>query len=325
VLAGEATTTPKTRSGIVEAIRVLRVARSGAVKARTQAANQLRDLLITGPDELRAQLFPLSTVKRVARLAAAHPGHGDDPATATRRALWHLARRYQTLTTELEALNADLTALTRRAAPRLLARPGIGVETAGTLLVTAGDNPGRLGSDAALAALCGASPVAVSSGKTVRHRLNRGGDRQANSALWVIALTRLRIDPATRAYAQRRTTQGKTTKEIMRLLKRYLARELSHCSRPTSTLPTSSTRPRSFSSWEPRTTWRDVLFGCSGRDDDLDEEDLDDDGKREQRRVASVHPFIDRPPADIGQDRRLADEAGQAPGRAGRTDPEHTG
>ena len=226
VLAGEATTTPKTRSGIVEAIRVLRVARSGAIKARTQAANQLRDLLITGPDELRAQLFPLSTVKRLARLAAAHPGPGDDPATATRRALWHLARRYQTLTTELEALNADLTALTRRAAPRLLARPGIGVETAGTLLVTAGDNPGRLGSEAALAALCGASPVQASSGKTTRHRLNRGGDRQANNALWVITLTRLRIDPATRAYAQRRTTQGKTTKEIMRLLKRYLAREL---------------------------------------------------------------------------------------------------
>jgi transposase len=226
VLAGEATATPKTRSGVVEAIRVLRVARSSAVKARTQAANQLRDLLVTAPEELRAQLYPLSTTRRVAALAAERPSHGGDPGTATRRALWYLARRYQTLTAELQALNADLAVLTRRAAPRLLARYGVGVETAGTLLVTAGDNPDRLGSDAALAALCGASPVEASSGKTVRHRLNRGGDRQANNALWVIAMTRLRDDPRTRAYAQQRTTQGKTTKEILRCLKRYLAREL---------------------------------------------------------------------------------------------------
>ena len=226
MLADEATTTPKARSGIVEAIRVLRVARTGAIKARTQTANQLRDLLVTAPEELHTQLYPLSTAKRVQRLVAQQPAGGADPASATHRALCHLARRHQALTAELAALNADLVALTRQAAPRLLARCGIGIETAGQLLVTTGDNPDRLRSDAALAALCGASPVAASSGKTVRHRLNRGGDRQANSALWVIALTRLRIDPASRAYAKRRTAQGKTTKEIMRLLKRYLAREL---------------------------------------------------------------------------------------------------
>jgi transposase len=199
VLADEATTTPKARSGIVEAIRVLRVARTGAIKARTQTANQLRDLLVTAPEELHTQLYPLSTAKRVQRLVAQQPAGGADPASATHRALCHLARRHQVLTAELAALNADLVALTRQAAPRLLARCGIGI--AGQLLVTAGDNPDRLRSDAALAALCGASPVAVSSGKTVRHRLNRGGDRQANSALWVIALTRLRLDPASRAYA----------------------------------------------------------------------------------------------------------------------------
>jgi transposase len=210
----------------VEAIRVLRVARSGAIKARTQAANQLRDLLVTAPEELHAELYPLSTAKRVARLAAQQPAGGADPASATRRALCHLAHRHQALTAELDALNHDLAALTRRAAPRLLARYGVGVETAGQLLVTAGDNPDRLHSEAALAALCGASPVEASSGKTVRHRLNRGGDRQANNALWVIALTRLRDDPRTRAYAERRTTQGKTTKDILRCLKRYLAREL---------------------------------------------------------------------------------------------------
>ena len=226
VLAGEATAIPKTRGGIVEAIRVLRVARSGAIKARTQAANQLRDLLVTAPEELRAQLYPLPTTQRVDQLTTQQPRAGADPAAATHRALWSLARRYQTLTAELEALTSDLDTLTRRAAPRLLASRGVGIETAGTLLVTAGDNPERLGSDAALAALCGASPVEASSGKTVRHRLNRGGDRQANNALWVIAFTRLRIDPATRAYAERRTTEGKTPKDILRCLKRYLAREL---------------------------------------------------------------------------------------------------
>jgi transposase len=226
VLAGEATATAKTRSGIVEAIRVLRVARTSAVKARTQTANQLRDLLVTAPEPLRAQLYPLSTAKRVALLVAQPPAGGLDPTSATRRALWHLARRYQTLTAELDALNAELAALTRHAAPRLLARYGVGVETAGKLLVAAGDNPDRLHSEAALAALCGASPVEASSGKIVRHRLNRGGDRQANNALWVIAVTRLRDDQRTRAYAERRTKQGKSPKDIMRCLKRYLAREL---------------------------------------------------------------------------------------------------
>jgi transposase len=226
VLAGEATATPKTRSGIVESIRVLRVARKGVLKARTQAANQLRDLLVTAPEELHAELHRLSTARRVQRLVAGKPAGGADPASATRRALWHLARRYQTLTAELDVLNADLAVLTRQAAPRLLARCGVGVETAGQLLVTAGDNPDRLHSEAALAALCGASPVEASSGKTTRHRLNRGGDRQANNALWVIALTRLRDDPRTRAYAERRTKQGKSTRDILRCLKRYLAREL---------------------------------------------------------------------------------------------------
>jgi transposase len=226
VLAGEATATPKTRSGIVEAIRVLRVARTSALKARTQTANQLRDLLVTAPEELRAQLYPLSTAKRITLLVAQQPAGGLDPAAATRRALWYLARRHQSLTAELDALDAELAALTRRAAPRLLARYGVGVETAGKLLVSAGDNPDRLHSEAALAALCGASPVEASSGKTVRHRLNRGGDRQANNALWVIAVTRLRDDPRTRAYAERRTKQGKSSKDIMRCLKRYLVREL---------------------------------------------------------------------------------------------------
>ena len=127
VLAGEATAIPKTRSGIVEAIRVLRVARAGAIKARTQAANQLRDLLVSAPEELHAQLYPLSTAKRVAYLVAQQPSGGADPASATRRALCHLARRHWALTAELDALNTELATLTRQAAPRLLARYGVGV------------------------------------------------------------------------------------------------------------------------------------------------------------------------------------------------------
>lgn len=151
---------------------------------------------------------------------------GADPAAATRRALRHLARRWQNLTNEIHQLDTDLAELTTTAAPRLLARPGVGIETAGKLLVAAGDNPQRLRSEAAFAALCGASPVEASSGKTTRHRLNRGGNRQANNALWTIAFTRRRVDPTTRAYAERRRKDGKTDRDILRSLKRYIAREL---------------------------------------------------------------------------------------------------
>lgn len=226
VLAGEATGTPKTRVGIVESIRVLRVARSSAVKARTQVGNQIKDLVLTAPEPIRAELRPLNTKQRAARCAHWRPADTIDPASATKRALRHLARRWETLTTEIRELDRDLTRITTAAAPRLLAQHGIGVETAGKLLVAAGDNPERIHHEAALAALCGASPVEASSGKTSRHRLNRGGDRQANNALWTIAFCRLRTDPTTRAYAERRTKEGKSDREIMRCLKRYIARQL---------------------------------------------------------------------------------------------------
>jgi transposase len=226
VLAGEATATPKARIGIVESIRVLRVARKGAVKARTQAANQLKDLVLTAPDDLRADLRPLNTKQRAARAARFGTDAGADPASATKRAMGHVARRYQALTDEIRQLDHDLAQLVRAAAPRTLARPGVGVEVAGQLLVTAGDNAQRLRSEASLAALCGASPVEASSGKVTRHRLNRGGDRQANNALWTVAFNRLHHDPATRAYAERRTKDGKSDRDILRCLKRYIAREL---------------------------------------------------------------------------------------------------
>lgn len=226
VLAGEATSIPKTKAGIVESIRALRVARAGAIKARTQAANQLAALVLTSPEALRAELRALSTKRQIARAAAFRPSTGTDPHAATKRALRHVARRYQHLTEEITELDCDLGHLVALAAPRTLARPGVGVDVAGQLLVTAGENIDRIHSEAALAALCGASPVPASSGKVTRHRLNRGGDRQANNALWRVAFIRMRIHNETRDYAQRSTARGKTRKDTIRSLKRYIAREL---------------------------------------------------------------------------------------------------
>jgi transposase len=214
VLAGEATTTPKAANGTVEMLRVLRVARRSAIKARGQAANQLHSLLVTAPDQLRHQLRGLPLARLV------------DPQAATKFALRELARRYQFLTAELDRLDAELAALAPKAAPRLLARRGVGAQVAGALLVVAGDNPGRLRSEAAFSMLCGSSPLEASSGKTVRHRLNRGGDREANNALWTIAMTRLSCDERTQRYLARRTAEGKSKREIIRCLKRYIAREI---------------------------------------------------------------------------------------------------
>ena len=226
VLAGEATAVPKARDGVVEAIRVLHLARASAVKARTQVANQLTHLVLTAPDPLGATLRPLTTEERVVRCARLRPRAGAQPGDATKRALRHLARRWQALDREVRELDADLGALTQQGAPRLLAEPGVGPGCAARLLVAAGDNPTRLRSDAAFAALCGASPVEASSGTVLRHRLNRGGDRQANNALWTVAVNRLRHHPETRAYAARRTREGRSRKEIVRCLMRHLARRL---------------------------------------------------------------------------------------------------
>ena len=145
---------------------------------------------------------------------------------STQRALRSLAKRWQQLDREITELERELHTLTKAAAPRLLAEPGIGPDTAAKLLVIASDNPDRVCSDAALAALCGASPVEASSGKTKRHRLNRGGDRQGNNALWTIANNRLIHHPETRAHAARRSAEGLSRKEILRCLKRNLARRL---------------------------------------------------------------------------------------------------
>lgn len=226
VLSGEASARPKAQSGVVEAMRAVNVARRSAVKARTQTLNQLRGLLVSAPQTLREQLLKPKAAACVAACLALETGDDSMLLQTLKSTLRLLARRWQALTEELHELDAALDRLAQQAAPSLVTRFGVGAQTAATLLVTAGDNPGRLRNDAALAALCGVSPLEASSGKVIRHRLNRGGDRQANNALWTIAMVRMRSEPRTRAYVERRTQEGRSTKEIHRCLKRYIVREL---------------------------------------------------------------------------------------------------
>jgi transposase len=227
VLAGEASGVPKSADGKVEMIRTLRSARRSAIKARTQAANQLQALRLTAPEQLRNRLRGLSTKELVS--VATRFRLADDPRdvpTATKFALRSVARRYEALSEEIAELEAHLERLVAQAAPELVSLAGIGTENAATLLIVAGDNPQRLGSEASFASLCGVSPIEASSGKVVRHRLNRGGNREANRALYMVCLARMRRDGRTQQYVARRTQEGKSKREIIRCLKRYVAREV---------------------------------------------------------------------------------------------------
>jgi transposase len=230
VQAGTVIGQPKAGDGQVEMIRALRLARRSAMKARTQAANQLHALVVTAPDELRARLRALPMAELVRIAAAFRPVRTGTalatPLAATKLALKGLAVRYRQLSAEIDALDAHLEQLVAAAAPELLAVKGVGTDIAGALLVAAGDNPGRLHSEAAFASLCGVAPIPAASGKTHRHRLSRGGDRDANRALYLLALGRMGWDPATRTYVTRRTAAGLSKAEIIRCLKRYLAREI---------------------------------------------------------------------------------------------------
>jgi len=230
--AGDALGAPKTRDGNVEAIRVLRLARGSARRDRTRALNQMRSLITTAPDELRAQLRGLSIPQLVRIAAGFRPAARTDVANANRLALKTLARRVLELDHEIELLDRSLAPLVAQTAPEMIARVGVGTDTAGALLVAAGENTSRIRNERSFARLCGAAPLDASSGKQQRHRLSRGGDRQANSALWRIVITRLSYDPATREYLQRRCAQGKTKTEAIRCLKRYVARELYACLPP---------------------------------------------------------------------------------------------
>lgn len=237
VQSGEADGAPKTGDGAVESVRMLRLARNSAVKARTQAANQIHAVINTAPEQLRTSLEGRSISSVAHDAARFRPGDLTTPMAAAKRTLLVLSRRWLALTAEIKELDHDLDQLTAATAPTLRALTGVGVHNAATLLSAAGDNPDRLNSEASFAALCGTSPVDASSGRQQRHRLNRGGNRNANAALHLIVITRLRWDQPTRDYMQRRLAEGKTKKEIIRCLKRYVARQIHHAIQTDLTTP----------------------------------------------------------------------------------------
>jgi transposase len=230
--SGRAAGAPKGRDGEVEAIRALMVAKRSARADRTQAINQARSLIVTGPEDLRARFAAHTPAALAAELASLRPRPGDVVGYATRVALRELGRRAEFLDDQLERLDELMVPLVTARVPGLLALYGVGPHTAALLLIAAGDHPERLRSEAAWAHLCAVAPIPASSGKTVRHRLNPGGDRQANHALWRIVFTRMSSHPPTRAYVARRTAEGLSKKEIIRCLKRYVAREVYSYLRP---------------------------------------------------------------------------------------------
>lgn len=230
VLSGAGTATPKVRDAQIEAIRLLKIARDTAVKGHSAAMITLKAVLVTASDSLRGELEPMTDHKLVLACSRLDTG-GDivDPEVAMRHILASLAKRYLGLHEEIKIHTRHLNTLTNTAAPQLLERFGIGFDTTAEMLITAGDNTDRIRSEAAFAKMCGVCPIPTGSGKTSgRHRLNRGGNRQANAALYRVVIVRMRWHPPTMAYVERRTVEGLSKKEIIRCLKRYVAREIYH-------------------------------------------------------------------------------------------------
>jgi transposase len=226
-LSGRATTVAKTADGNVEAIRVLLVAYRSGRDTRIKCLNQLRHLGFCAPDELRERFRAVPAGFLAESAATLRPSHtGDAVMYATKLAMRTLGRRVVDIDADCARLHGELAELVKATAPSLLDLHGVGVRTAALLLVAAGDNAERITSEAAFAHLCGVAPIHASSGKTIRHRLNRGGNRQANHALWRIVFTRMSSDARTRAYVERRLGEGRSKPEIMRILKRYVAREV---------------------------------------------------------------------------------------------------
>jgi transposase len=228
--AGKRTVTPRSRDGMVESLRVLKACRKTAVAARRIALQMIHNTIVCAPDGLRDALRSMTRMQLVRTLAALRPDLSAyrDVVSAYRISLKSLACRYLELHDEIADLDVMIGAIVDELAPELVARNAIGHTCAAQLLLTAGDNPERLRSEASFAALCGVSPIPASSGKTIRHRLNRGGDRAANSALHIIAIVRLRTDPKTKAYVARRIAEGHSKLDAIRALKRYIAREVFH-------------------------------------------------------------------------------------------------
>ena len=230
--SGRARGAPKGRDGAVEAIRALMVAKRSARSERTQTINQARSLIVTGPDDLRARFAGHTVAALVSELATLRPRPGDAVGYATRIALRELGGARSSSTASSSAWMSSSSPSSPPVLPGLLALHGVGPDTAALLLIAAGDHPARLRSEAAWAHLCAAAPIPASSGKVTRHRLNPGGNREANHALWRIVITRMSAHAPTRAYVERRSEQGLSKKEIIRCLKRYVAREVYRHLRP---------------------------------------------------------------------------------------------
>lgn len=236
-LAGRRTSTPKNKDGSVESLRVLRLTRATAVRSRTKALQLLHHHIVSAPEELRDQVRHLTRMQLIRTCASWRPDTIGfrDPVVATRIALKSLARRIIELNDEIADLDALIEPLVRELAPQLVETPCIGIETAGQILVTLGDNAARVRTEPAFAMLCGVAPLPASSGITQRHRLNRGGDRQANRALHMIAISRMRLDDRTKAYVAKKTAEGHSKLEIIRCLKRFIAREIYYLMRDPKT------------------------------------------------------------------------------------------
>jgi transposase len=244
VLSGQARAAPKSGTSLVEMIRHLKVARDTAVKSRTQAMVTLKTIIVNAPAALRESLEGLTKMALIRHLDALRPGVMTSPIASTKVALRALARRWLMLDAEIKSHDADLDALTTTCAPALKKAHGMSTGTAAEMLILVGDNPERIRSEAAFAKLCGACPIPASSGKTTRHRLNRGGHRQANAALYRVVIIRMRSHLPTLDYVRRRTAEGKGKMEIIRCLKRFVAREifgyLCRASRPPTMIPEAS-------------------------------------------------------------------------------------
>lgn len=240
VLGGHATAIPKSADGTVEMIRQIKVAKNVAVKARSTAMISLKTIIVNAPPELREQLQSLSKMALIRRCAGLRPGEVTTVDAATKHALRSIARRWQQLNDEIVEHEKLLAELTTQLAPQLTAAFGVGADTAAEMLIVAGDNADRVRSEAAWAKLCGVCPIPASSGKTTRHRLNWGGHRQANAALYRTTIVRMQHHEPTKAYVARRTAEGKTKAEIIRCLKRFLAREIWALMRPLRTTAQAS-------------------------------------------------------------------------------------
>jgi transposase len=225
-LSGQASAIPKDRSDIVGSLRALRIAYMSLRDSRTRIINQMEGIIVSAPEPLRGRLLHASALERSRICSRFRTTAGSNPLEGVKEALKCLGRHFLMLSDELKRLRSQLDALTVEANPALVSAVGVGPDVASILLVAVGDNPQRLRSEAAFASLCGVAPVSASSGRTSRHRLNAGGNRQANNALWRVVLVRLSFEPRTQSYMERRRAEGKSKREVIRCLKRFVAREL---------------------------------------------------------------------------------------------------